>query len=173
MASIAPPANAPQSVDATELARKYLSAVFRTGQMFGAGYVESVLTGQSTERSLMNGHEKLSVWGIVEPAEQALLKPVARALQVRDALRAKGARPPHVLVMTATPIPRTLALTFFGDMDVSVLDELPAGRQPVTTHVVPVDNARWVERTWARVAEEVAAGRQADVVCSRIDPDLE
>ncbi|MBS0315265.1 MAG: DNA helicase RecQ [Proteobacteria bacterium] len=78
---------APQSVDATELARKYLSAVFRTGQMFGAGYVESVLTGQSSERSLMNGHEALSVWNIVEPEEAALLKPVGRALLLRDALR--------------------------------------------------------------------------------------
>lgn len=82
--------NPPEAVDASVVAQKYLSAVFRTGQMFGSGYVESVLTGQSSERSLMNGHERLSVWGIVEPAEQALLKPVARALQVRDALRANA-----------------------------------------------------------------------------------
>ena len=80
----------PDAVDASVVAQKYLSAVFRTGQMFGTGYVESVLTGQSSERSLMNGHEKLSVWGILEPSEQALLKPVARALQVRDALRANA-----------------------------------------------------------------------------------
>jgi ATP-dependent DNA helicase RecQ len=80
--------NVPQSVDATELARKYLSAVFRTGQMFGAGYVESVLTGQSSERSLMNGHEALTVWNIVDGEEAALLKPVGRALLARDALRA-------------------------------------------------------------------------------------
>ena len=80
----------PHAVDASVVAQKYLSAVFRTGQMFGTGYVESVLTGQSSERSLMNGHEKLSVWGIVDPAEAALLKPVARALQVRDALRANA-----------------------------------------------------------------------------------
>jgi ATP-dependent DNA helicase RecQ len=81
---LAPPA----TVDATEVARKYLSAVFRTGQMFGAGYVEGVLTGQSSERSLMNGHEGLSVWGIVAADEAALLKPVGRALLLRDALRA-------------------------------------------------------------------------------------
>jgi ATP-dependent DNA helicase RecQ len=62
--------------------------VFRTGQMFGVGYVESILLGQSTERSLMNGHEKLSVFGIVEGEEAALIKPVARALLLRDALRA-------------------------------------------------------------------------------------
>ncbi len=79
--------NAPASIDATTVAQKYLSAVFRTGQMFGTGYVESILTGQSTERSLMNGHEALSVFGIVEAEEAALLKPVGRALLLRDALR--------------------------------------------------------------------------------------
>ncbi len=77
----------PDAVDATETARKFLSAVFRTGQMFGSGYVEQVLLGQSTERSLMNGHETLSVWNIVEGDEAALVKPVARALLLRDALR--------------------------------------------------------------------------------------
>ena len=76
------------AVDATELARKFLSAVFRTGQMFGVTYVEQVLTGKSSERSLMNGHEKLSVWNIVDATEAALLKPVGRALLLRDALRA-------------------------------------------------------------------------------------
>jgi len=79
--------NPPAATDVTELARKYLSAVFRTGQSFGSGYVEEVLTGKSSERSLMNGHEALSVWNIVAPDEAALLKPVGRALQLRDALR--------------------------------------------------------------------------------------
>ncbi|MBK7721554.1 MAG: ATP-dependent DNA helicase RecG [Austwickia sp.] len=91
----------------------------------------------------------------------------------RDALRGKAqdssAADPHVLVMTATPIPRTVAMTVFGDMDVSVLTELPAGRSPITTHVV--DKPAWLARTWARVAEEVAAGHQAYVVCPRIDDD--
>ncbi|MEG3146701.1 DNA helicase RecQ [Sphingomonas sp. RT2P30] len=82
--------NPPKGVDATETAKKYLSAVFRTGQMFGAGYVESILTGQSSERSLMNGHEALSVFGIVDGAEVALLKLVGRALMLRDALRANA-----------------------------------------------------------------------------------
>jgi ATP-dependent DNA helicase RecQ len=77
----------PDAVDATETARKFLSAVFRTGQMFGAGYVENILLGQSTERTLMNGHEALSVWNIVEGDEVALVKPVSRALLLRDALR--------------------------------------------------------------------------------------
>lgn len=77
----------PDAVDATTTAQKFLSAVFRTGQMFGAGYIEQVLLGQSTERSLTNGHENLSVWGIVEGEEAALVKPVHRALLLRDALR--------------------------------------------------------------------------------------
>ncbi|WP_308815051.1 DNA helicase RecQ [Sphingomonas sp. GV3] len=77
----------PDAVDATTTAQKFLSAVFRTGQMFGAGYIEQVLLGQSTDRSLMNGHEALSVWGIVHGDEVALVKPVHRALLLRDALR--------------------------------------------------------------------------------------
>jgi ATP-dependent DNA helicase RecQ len=77
----------PDAVDATETARKFLSAVFRTGQLFGATYVEQVLLGQSTDRSVDRGHEGLSVWGIVDGEEAALVKPVARALLLRDALR--------------------------------------------------------------------------------------
>lgn len=77
----------PETVDGTTLARKYLSAVFRTGQVFGAGYIEQVLAGQSTERSLQRGHESLSVWNIVAGEEAALLKPIGRALLLRDALR--------------------------------------------------------------------------------------
>lgn len=80
---LAPPA----AIDASVTAQKFLSAVFRTGMMFGVGYIESVLLGQSSERSLMNGHEQLSVFGIVDGEEAALLKPVARALLLRDALR--------------------------------------------------------------------------------------
>ena len=92
-------------------------------------------------------------------------------VEQRDALREKGKQPPHVLVMTATPIPRTVAMTVFGDMETSTLRELPRGRSPIATHVVPGDNPRWVERTWERVAEEVRAGRQAYVVCPRIGGD--
>ena len=92
-------------------------------------------------------------------------------VEQRDALRAKGRTPPHLLVMTATPIPRTVAMTVFGDMETSTLRELPRGRQPITTHVVPVQAPGWVDRTWQRVAEEVAAGRQAYVVCPRIGGD--
>ena len=78
--------NPPKAVDATVVAQKYLSAVARTRQMYGAGYVESILTGQSSERSRSQGHDKLSVFGIVEGEEAALLKPVHRALLVRGAL---------------------------------------------------------------------------------------
>ncbi|MGA8047911.1 MAG: ATP-dependent DNA helicase RecG [Dermatophilaceae bacterium] len=93
-------------------------------------------------------------------------------VEQRDALRAKGAHPPHVLVMTATPIPRTVAMTVFGDMETSTLRELPAGRAPITSHVVEAAKPAWVERTWVRLAEEVRAGRQAYVVCPRIgEPD--
>ncbi|MBM6400471.1 ATP-dependent DNA helicase RecG [Phycicoccus sonneratiae] len=92
-------------------------------------------------------------------------------VEQRDALRGKGSTPPHVLVMTATPIPRTVAMTVFGDLETSTLRELPAGRAPITTHVVPEDKPGWMERTWARVGEEVRAGRQAYVVCPRIGDD--
>jgi ATP-dependent DNA helicase RecG len=94
-------------------------------------------------------------------------------VEQRDALRdrAAGARP-HVLVMTATPIPRTVAMTVFGDLETSTLAELPAGRSEIATHVVPaVERPRFLERAWERMREEVEAGRQAYVVCPRIGGD--
>jgi len=94
-------------------------------------------------------------------------------VEQRDALRDKaGDGRPHMLVMTATPIPRTVAMTVFGDLDVSTLTELPAGRSPISTHVVPAaDRPHYLARTWERIREEVAAGRQAYVVCPRIGGD--
>ncbi|WP_030910659.1 ATP-dependent DNA helicase RecG [Streptomyces sp. NRRL F-5126] len=90
-------------------------------------------------------------------------------VEQRDALRAKGKQPPHLLVMTATPIPRTVAMTVFGDLETSVLDELPAGRSPIASHVVPAqDKPHFLARAWDRVREEVSAGHQAYVVCPRI-----
>ncbi len=92
-------------------------------------------------------------------------------VEQRDALREKGTTPPHLLVMTATPIPRTVAMTVFGDMETATLRELPRGRQPIDTHVVDAARPGWVERTWARVAEEVGKGHQIYVVCPKIgDP---
>ena len=93
-------------------------------------------------------------------------------VEQRDALRAKGRTPPHVLVMTATPIPRTIAMTVYGDLEVSTLAELPKGRSPVRTAVVPVaEKPTWIDTVWARVREHVAEGRQAFVVCPRIGGD--
>ncbi len=90
----------------------------------------------------------------------------------REALRAKGKTAPHVLTMTATPIPRTMAITVFGDLEISTLAELPKGRQPIATHVVELAKPALVARVWHRVAEEVKAGRQAFVVCPRIEGEL-
>jgi ATP-dependent DNA helicase RecG len=90
----------------------------------------------------------------------------------REALRAKGKSAPHVLTMTATPIPRTMAITVFGDLEISTLAELPKGRQPIATHVVELAKPALVARVWQRVAEEVEAGRQAFVVCPRIEGEL-
>ncbi|GLZ79921.1 ATP-dependent DNA helicase RecG [Actinorhabdospora filicis] len=92
-------------------------------------------------------------------------------VEQRDALRAKAAVPPHVLVMTATPIPRTVAMTVYGDLEVSSLAQLPKGRSPITTHVVPGGDERWMRRTWQRLREEVQAGHQAYIVCPRIGDD--
>ncbi|MGW1556801.1 helicase-related protein [Streptomyces sp. NPDC002144] len=90
-------------------------------------------------------------------------------VEQRDALRGKGKQPPHLLVMTATPIPRTVAMTVFGDLETSVLDQLPAGRSPIASHVVPAaDKPHFLARAWERVREEVGKGHQAYVVCPRI-----
>jgi ATP-dependent DNA helicase RecG len=90
-------------------------------------------------------------------------------VEQRDALRNKAMVPPHLLVMTATPIPRTVAMTVFGDLDVSTLTELPAGRSPIASHVVPAgEKPHFLERAWTRVREEVDNGHQVYVVCPRI-----
>ncbi|MFE7121368.1 ATP-dependent DNA helicase RecG [Streptomyces sp. NPDC057654] len=95
-------------------------------------------------------------------------------VEQRDALRSKGSQPPHLLVMTATPIPRTVAMTVFGDLETSVLDQLPAGRSPIATHVVPAkDKPHFLARAWERVREEVEGGHQAYVVCPRIGDEPE
>ncbi|MEU3419791.1 ATP-dependent DNA helicase RecG [Streptomyces murinus] len=95
-------------------------------------------------------------------------------VEQRDALRGKGKQPPHLLVMTATPIPRTVAMTVFGDLETSVLDQLPAGRSPIASHVVPAaDKPHFLSRAWERVREEVENGHQAYVVCPRIGDDIE
>ncbi|MFI9388917.1 ATP-dependent DNA helicase RecG [Kutzneria sp. NPDC052558] len=95
-------------------------------------------------------------------------------VEQRDALRGKSGEgvSPHVLVMTATPIPRTVAMTVYGDLEVSALRELPQGRSPITSSVVPVaERPEWLRRAWERIREEVAKGHQAYVVCPRIGDD--
>jgi ATP-dependent DNA helicase RecG len=91
-------------------------------------------------------------------------------VEQRDALRDKaGDGRPHLLVMTATPIPRTVAMTVFGDLEMSTLTELPAGRSPIATHVVPAaEKPRYLARVWERLREEAGRGRQCYVVCPRI-----
>ena len=90
-------------------------------------------------------------------------------VEQREALRAKAGEPPHLLVMTATPIPRTVAMTVFGDLDTSELKVLPSGRSPIATHVVPArEKPNYLARAWDRIREEVEKGHQAYVVCPRI-----
>jgi ATP-dependent DNA helicase RecG len=90
-------------------------------------------------------------------------------VEQRDALKAKAVNPPHLLVMTATPIPRSVAMTVFGDLDVSTLRELPLGRQPITTHVVPtMEKPTFLDRAWERIREEISQDHQAYIVAPRI-----
>lgn len=119
--------------------------------------------------ALLQEHVQFADLGFVVVDEQHRF-----GVEQRDALRAKARddRRPHVLVMTATPIPRTIAMTVYGDLDVSTLDELPKGRAPITTHVAPVkEKPAWRERVWQRVREEVERGHQVYVVCPRIGGD--
>jgi len=94
-------------------------------------------------------------------------------VEQRDALKAKASITPHLLVMTATPIPRTVAMTVFGDLDVSTLREMPLGRSEITTHLVPVsEKPHFLDRTWQRVREEVEQGHQVYIVAPRITPGV-
>jgi ATP-dependent DNA helicase RecG len=114
--------------------------------------------------ALIQQHVSFADLGLVVVDEQHRF-----GVEQRDALRSKAKQPPHLLVMTATPIPRTVAMTVFGDLDTSVLRELPLGRAPISTTVVPVgEKPAWLDRGWQRIREEVGAGRQAFVVCPRI-----
>ncbi|WP_157250901.1 ATP-dependent DNA helicase RecG [Nonomuraea typhae] len=119
--------------------------------------------------ALLQEHVQFADLGLVVVDEQHRF-----GVEQRDALREKaGGGRPHVLVMTATPIPRTVAMTVFGDLEVSTLSQLPSGRAPITSHVVPAaEKPHFLDRTWQRVREEVALGRQAYIVCPRIG-DLE
>jgi len=142
-----------------------------TGSMGTASRREAMLDAASGEAGIVIGthallEDKVQFFdlGLVVVDEQHRF-----GVEQRAALSSKAGTPPHVLVMTATPIPRTVAMTVFGDLDTSTLAELPAGRGEVQTNVVPVRaQPAWLDRAWARIREEVAAGRQAYVVCARI-----
>jgi ATP-dependent DNA helicase RecG len=146
-----------------------------TGSQGTAARREALLDAASGQAGIVIGthallteHVQFADLGLVVIDEQHRF-----GVEQRDALREKahGARP-HVLVMTATPIPRTVAMTVYGDLDTSTLTELPAGRSPIATHVVPaLDKPHYLERTWERLKEEVDGGRQAYVVCPRIGGD--
>ncbi|MFO7252772.1 MAG: ATP-dependent DNA helicase RecG [Actinomycetes bacterium] len=138
------------------------AAARRTALLDAASGAAGIVIGT---HALLEERVKFADLGLVVVDEQHRF-----GVEQRDALRAKaGDRRPHVLVMTATPIPRTVAMTVFGDLEVSTLAQLPSGRSPISTHVVPaVERPRYLERTWERIREEVALGRQAYVVCPRI-----
>ncbi|WP_431041959.1 ATP-dependent DNA helicase RecG [Streptomyces sp. P1-3] len=148
--------------------------VLLTGSMGAAARRQALLdlvTGEAGivigTHALIEDKVKFHDLGLVVVDEQHRF-----GVEQRDALRGKGKQPPHLLVMTATPIPRTVAMTVFGDLETSVLDQLPAGRSPIASHVVPVqDKPHFLARAWERVREEVAAGHQAYVVCPRIGDD--
>ena len=143
-----------------------------TGQLSTAERKKALLAAISGGSSIVIGThallgEKVSFYdlGLVVVDEQHRF-----GVEQRESLRRKGATPPHVLVLTATPIPRTVAMTVFGDLDISTIAELPAGRVPIVSHVVPLtEKPGWVTRIWVRLAEELAQGRQAFVVCPAIE----
>ncbi len=144
-----------------------------TGQLPAAERRKALLAAVSGSASIVVGtHALLSDnvnfydLGLVVVDEQHRF-----GVEQREALRLKGEQPPHVLVLTATPIPRTVAMTVFGDLDISSIAELPAGRSPIASHVVPLaEKPSWATRVWERMAEELAQGRQGFVVCPAIDP---
>ncbi|MCO6011282.1 ATP-dependent DNA helicase RecG [Actinoallomurus purpureus] len=133
----------------------------REGLLDAASGAAGIVVGT---HALLQEHVQFADLGLVVIDEQHRF-----GVEQRDALREKatGGRP-HVLVMTATPIPRTVAMTVYGDLDTSSLTQLPAGRSPIATHVVPSANRAYWNRAWERIREEVAGGRQAYVVCPRI-----
>lgn len=142
-----------------------------TGSMGAKARNASLLDAASGEAGIVIGTHAL-IQDHVQFAELGLLVVDEQhrfGVEQRAALVDRSEVTPHVLVMTATPIPRTIAMTVFGDLETSTLRELPAGRQPIQTTVVPfAERPGWLVRGWERVREEVAKGRQAYVVVSRI-----
>ncbi len=150
------------------------TVVLLTGSMGRAARQEAMLRIVTGEAGIVIGTHAL-LQDTVEFADLGLVVVDEQhrfGVEQRAALTDKAGVPPHVLVMTATPIPRTVAMTIFGDLEVSVLTELPAGRAPIQTNVVPLaEQPSWIERVWQRVREEVEKGHQVYVVCPRISGD--
>ena len=148
--------------------------VLLTGSMTGTAKRRALLDVATGEAGIVVGtHALLSEnvqfldLGLVVVDEQHRF-----GVEQRDKLRSRADTPPHLLVMTATPIPRTVAMTVFGDLETSVLTELPAGRAPISTHMVALqEHPAWEDRIWQRAREEVDAGRQVYVVCPKIGDD--
>ncbi|MHA7207598.1 ATP-dependent DNA helicase RecG [Arthrobacter sp. MDT1-65] len=148
--------------------------VLLTGSMSTAQRKRSLLDAASGEAGIVIGtHALLSEnvqffdLGLIVVDEQHRF-----GVEQRDSLRTKARTSPHVLVMTATPIPRTVAMTVFGDLETSTLSELPAGRSPIATHEVGLtEHPAWINRIWSRAREEIDAGRQVYVVCPKIGDD--
>jgi ATP-dependent DNA helicase RecG len=142
-----------------------------TGRMSAADRKKAVLRAVSGQaqivvgtHALLGDHVAFYDLGLIVVDEQHRF-----GVEQRDALRAKADAPPHQLVLTATPIPRTVAMTVFGDLDVSTIAQLPAGRQSIESFVVPLaEHPTWEARIWQRAAEEIAAGHQVFVVCPAI-----
>ncbi|MDQ0276839.1 ATP-dependent DNA helicase RecG [Arthrobacter silviterrae] len=147
------------------------SVVLLTGSMPAAARKKALLAAASGEAGIVIGTHALfsdnvqfADLGLIVVDEQHRF-----GVEQRDTLRSKAAKPPHLLVMTATPIPRTVAMTVFGDLEVSELTELPRGRAPIATHVAPLaEHPSWESRVWARAREEIDAGHQVYVVCPKI-----
>jgi ATP-dependent DNA helicase RecG len=158
------------------------------GGLLGGGTTVELLTGSMTKAQRKEPLSRIAIGeaGIVVGTHALLQDQVIFddlglvvvdeqhrfGVEQRAALTDKAGTPPHVLVMTATPIPRTVAMTVFGDLEVSTLTELPAGRAPIQTSLVPVaERPAWLDRAWERLREEVAKGHQAYVVAPRISGD--
>jgi ATP-dependent DNA helicase RecG len=155
-------------------AEQATSVTLLTGSLGARARRQALLDAQSGSAGIVVGthaliqeHVGFADLGLVVVDEQHRF-----GVEQRDALRGRGELAPHMLVMTATPIPRTVAMTVYGDLEVSTLHELPGGRSPTATTVVPLtEHPGWIERVWARVREEVAKGHQAYVVCPRVGGD--
>jgi ATP-dependent DNA helicase RecG len=152
-------------------AEQATSITLLTGSLGAKARRKALLDAQSGAAGIVVGthaliqeHVGFADLGLVVVDEQHRF-----GVEQRDALRGRGELAPHMLVMTATPIPRTVAMTVYGDLEVSALRELPRGRSPISTTVVPIaEKPSWLDRVWRRVHEEVAAGHQVYVVCPRV-----